>query len=398
MTRSVLFERNKGSVMTDQKLTIIPRPRPGLSQEVAHSDAQTPAPATNSYPALRATPVALPPTDTANIAKAIATVQASIGTVQKGGYNAFHQYHYVRMEDMLKILTPLMGKNGLAIIPNEVEVKMVEGNRVAVTYEFSILHESGERWPERPRFTGMAMARDRKGNFDDKAINKCSTAARKYFLSSLFNVPTDDMDDADEGEYPQKPQRTTQAESRRVPGPGPGPGPQQAEPQQAPAQQAPAQPSGPHKIVLGRNAGVAEWKNAYLDAIATAKTREEVLSYDTLNDTTLQRIHLEYPDVMAQIMAAVDKHIDKIETPTPQPAAPAVDTSFGMPKPRENPQAAMAWIAEKLGEFKHYVAAENFWNQVVATRESEFTIPDWANLMFEWRATEARLTTTENDD
>jgi hypothetical protein len=36
----------------------------------------------------------------------------------------------------------------------------------------------------------MSTCRNTKGGFDDKAANKCHTAARKYFLLGLFQVPT----------------------------------------------------------------------------------------------------------------------------------------------------------------------------------------------------------------
>ena len=136
------------------------------------------------------------------LAGAIAGVMSEIGTINKGGYNKFHGYHYARMEDLLHVLTPLMGKHGIAVFQNEVDIKTIE-NRIAVTYEFSIIHSSGEVWPERPRFTGMSMGRDSKGNYDDKAINKAHTAARKYFLLSLFQVPAGDFDDADPGSSSQ---------------------------------------------------------------------------------------------------------------------------------------------------------------------------------------------------
>jgi hypothetical protein len=45
--------------------------------------------------------------------------------------------------------------------------------------------------------TGMSRCRDSKGGFDDKSMNKCHTAARKYFLLALFQIPTGDIDDAD---------------------------------------------------------------------------------------------------------------------------------------------------------------------------------------------------------
>src|SRR5262249_15652832 len=136
--------------------------------------------------------------------------------------------------------------------------------------------------------------------------------------------------------------------------------------------------------------------------VVTSKTREEVLSWDTLNDMALQRIHQEYPEVSQQIMDAVEKHIDNIEGAPLKPVAaptptPAVDTTWGMPDPPERPGEAMAWVVEKLGDFIHYEAAENFWNAVIAPREPQFMPDDWANLIQEWQRTKARLKPAQED-
>src|SRR5215813_5262967 len=117
------------------------------------------------------------PTPVGNIAKGIASVMKEVGTIKKGGHNAFHNYRYARMEDLLHAVTPLMGQQGLAVLQNEVSRATVENNQACVTYEFIVIHESSESLPPQ-RFTGMALFRDSKGNVDDKSINKCHTAAR----------------------------------------------------------------------------------------------------------------------------------------------------------------------------------------------------------------------------
>ena len=76
---------------------------------------------------------------------------------------------------------------------------------IAIQYAFTIFHTSGEVWPERPVQTGMSRCRDSRGGFDDKAINKCHTAARKYFLLALFQIATGDEDDADNEKPPSRP-------------------------------------------------------------------------------------------------------------------------------------------------------------------------------------------------
>src|SRR5215475_10420980 len=59
---------------------------------------------------------------------------------------------------------------------------------------------AGETWPHVLRQTGVSTCRNTKGGWDDKSLNKCHTAARKYFLLALFQVPTGEEADADQGE------------------------------------------------------------------------------------------------------------------------------------------------------------------------------------------------------
>jgi hypothetical protein len=155
----------------------------------------------------------MPHQSVGKLAGAIAGVMAQVGTIPKGGYNAYHKYHYARMEDLLQVLTPLMGQHGIAVFQNEIEIKTVE-SRIAITYEFMVTHTSNESI-QGLRQTGMCIARNSKGEYDDKAINKCHTI-RKYFLLSLFQVPSGDFEDADEGPY-------TNQRQEKAPVPGPTP-------------------------------------------------------------------------------------------------------------------------------------------------------------------------------
>ena len=129
-----------------------------------------------------------------------------VGVISKHGVNQFHHYKYASMQDILQKLTPLLAKNGLVIMQNEIGRSMFDSDRtIAIQYAFTIFHTSGEVWPERPVQTGMSRCRDSRGGFDDKSINKCHTAARKYFLLSLFQIATGDEDDADNEKPPSRP-------------------------------------------------------------------------------------------------------------------------------------------------------------------------------------------------
>ena len=281
----------------------------------------------------------------------------------------------MRIEDLLHAITPLMGQQGLAVLQNEIEIKTVE-TRVAVTYEFTVIHESGEIWPGM-RKTGMSNARDSKGGWDDKSLNKCHTSARKYFLLSLFQVPSGEFDDPDADEDKSKP--TPRA---------PVPGPRQAtkEETHAETQTLNAPPDKPQRIGLGKGAGAEGWAQTYLQAIGKAKSREEIIEWDKLNDETLQKIHDGYPHVYERLKAAVERRLSDLE-PKNLPE--------GMPDPKKDAQETMNWIATQLLALKSMEAVEAFWNEMVAPHERDFDITDWEMLMKEYERAETRLGTQQ---
>ncbi len=138
------------------------------------------------------------------ILAAIAKITGDVGAIKKDGYNKFHQYDYTSAAEVQHRLQPLLAREGLVILQNEIHRDLTaDGTALAVTYEFILAHESGDIYPDRLLHTGIAAARNTKGGFDDKAGNKCHTAARKYFLLGLFQIPTGVPDaDADEDKPP----------------------------------------------------------------------------------------------------------------------------------------------------------------------------------------------------
>ena len=149
------------------------------------------------------TPLSPPPpaAPAAMLVSAIAAVMAEVHTVAKRGENTFHGYRYATMGDILQEITPLLGKHGLVIFQSETGRAMFDDdNVIAVEYAFTVAHVSGETWPHQLRQTGVSFCRASNGRWDDKSLAKCHTAARKYFLLALFQIPTGEEEDADRGE------------------------------------------------------------------------------------------------------------------------------------------------------------------------------------------------------
>jgi hypothetical protein len=148
-------------------------------------------------------PVAAP---TATLVQAIASVMTEVHVVAKRGENEFHRYRYATMGDILQEITPLLGRHGIVIFQSETGRAMFDDdNVIAVEYSFTVAHASGETWPHVIKQTGVSACRNSKGGWDDKSLNKCHTAARKYFLLALFQIPTGDEADADQGETDERP-------------------------------------------------------------------------------------------------------------------------------------------------------------------------------------------------
>jgi hypothetical protein len=131
------------------------------------------------------------------IIKSIAAIMGEVGSVTKAGKNEFHRYAYATAADILHKLQPLMAREGLVVFQTEKERNLSDDGVLSVTYDFTIAHKSGEVWPTPITRTGMSSAKNSKGGFDDKCLNKCHTSAHKYFHLTLFEIPTGDYDDAD---------------------------------------------------------------------------------------------------------------------------------------------------------------------------------------------------------
>lgn len=142
---------------------------------------------------------------TSKVLAAVSAVMGEVGSVKKDGTNEFHRYKYATAADVMHKLQPLMAKHGLTILQHQRSLEFLQdGAALAIQYEFHVMHSSGDKLELAAVHTGVAAARTSKGSPDDKAANKCHTAARKYFLLSLFQIPTGDYDDADaDGDVPE---------------------------------------------------------------------------------------------------------------------------------------------------------------------------------------------------
>src|SRR5258706_16409508 len=70
---------------------------------------------------------------------AIAAVMNEVHVVAKRGENEFYRYRYATMGDILKEITPLLGRHGIVIFQSETGRAMFDDdNVIAVEYAFTV--------------------------------------------------------------------------------------------------------------------------------------------------------------------------------------------------------------------------------------------------------------------
>src|SRR5262245_48042082 len=92
----------------------------------------------------------LPKTPFDQIADAIAAASADIAEnpVVKEGKNTFHNYNFAKMEDIVEHVAPILSRHGLTVSQSERERGFMDkGNAIYATYDFMIIHKSGQVWP-----------------------------------------------------------------------------------------------------------------------------------------------------------------------------------------------------------------------------------------------------------
>lgn len=136
------------------------------------------------------------------ISKAILAVMTEVKGIDKSMTVGSGNYSYKGVSDQVvkEVLQPAMVKNGLSIVPTDVQAKVVterweEGGKqkqstfTEVTTKYLLLHSSGESI----EIAGYGHGIDNQ----DKGAGKATTYALKYALLYTFLIPTGKIDDAD---------------------------------------------------------------------------------------------------------------------------------------------------------------------------------------------------------
>ncbi len=244
---------------------------------------------------------AAPPTKAypPKIAKAILTVTRALNPVAKAGWNDFHKYAYRKFEDVFEELVPALNDAGLIIQQNEINLGNLQDQMISITYDFTIINEDGDVWPDRPQITAICKAVDTKGVRDDKAASKCNTQAQKYFYTSFFKIRTVETSeaDADSGPRPQQKRRAVPSPDGKV---------------------------APHSIAIIQDEAPEDWAKRFKTFLAKAATVEEVDAWYAENKRVFERLEKkeEYKPVLDGLIDAMDARVLVIGAPAQQETKP----------------------------------------------------------------------------
>ena len=151
----------------------------------------------------------------------IGKAMADIGPIAKNKRNKEQNYLFRGIDDVYNALNPIMSKYGLFVIPKVLERTREErqtakGYRLIYTVlkiQYTMYAPDGSYIEGITEGEGMDSA--------DKSTNKAMSAAYKYFMFQLFNIPTEEAVDADAETPPPSepvpPQRPTKQQPTTPP-------------------------------------------------------------------------------------------------------------------------------------------------------------------------------------
>ena len=223
---------------------------------------------------------------------AISNITGEIGTIEKGGTNTFHKYKFVQAADVMYRLQPLLAKHGLLILQSEASRSLISDDLLSIQYEFTLAHKDGEVFGGKLVQTGLSSARNTKGGYDDKAANKCATAAHKYLVINLFKIPTGEFDDADGHQDQASVAVPTAANDNALPSP------------------EPAIDTEPHTIPVttkpkSNATDWVAWGARFVAGVNTAVDSDELRKWIDRNSATLDDCGQAAPKVFKQITTRI---------------------------------------------------------------------------------------------
>jgi hypothetical protein len=132
----------------------------------------------------------------AAVGKALAAAQAEIKTVAKDRTNPHFKNRYATLDAIMEAVRPVLAKHGLSIVQGCTIPSEVDGRLTGFAVETMVLHASGEY------LSNMVYMPLAKQSAQD--AGSALTYGRRYGVSALLSLATDDDDDGEQATAPQR--------------------------------------------------------------------------------------------------------------------------------------------------------------------------------------------------
>jgi hypothetical protein len=126
-----------------------------------------------------------------NISKALLEVNKEIGNIKQTAENPFYHSSYAPLSTILETIRPILNKNGLMILQ---DITSKDNNTIISTM---ILHSSGE-WIMQE---GLCLPLEK---LTPQGAGSAVTYGRRYSLSAMLNLATEEDDDGNSSEKYKK--------------------------------------------------------------------------------------------------------------------------------------------------------------------------------------------------
>ena len=129
-----------------------------------------------------------------NIALALSKFQSEVENPKNTADNPYYKSKYAPLQDVLNIVRPLLSKHGLSIVQSP----SGDGERISI--HTMLIHESGE-WIE---FDPLVLKAEK---ITPQGAGSAITYGRRYSLSAVLGISSEDDDDANSLETSQQAQK-----------------------------------------------------------------------------------------------------------------------------------------------------------------------------------------------
>lgn len=126
------------------------------------------------------------------IAEAINNVQSEIKRQATDKTNSYGNYKYLGIDGYYSMIRPLLVKNQIVILCNEIDCDLINNKYLKATYEFSIVHSNGDVWESGIKRTVILPYTG------GQSCGSSLSYAEKFFIRTTFKIDTGERDDTEE--------------------------------------------------------------------------------------------------------------------------------------------------------------------------------------------------------